>query len=120
MALKQSGSITRIDRGLTKAHNVLFREAGGSRPNANKFLFLLTDGSQSLGHNVIDSSLIAKNLRFMGVKFYIVGVGRSVNPAELAEIGGDEESVFLAKSFDELISRRFIDQFNIRCGMYKM
>lgn len=116
MSLPQSGATTRIDRGLRKAYKVLFQKKGGHRELAEKYLFLLTDGSQSKGSDVVDPHLIAKKLQFIGIHFYVVGIGTRVNVKELESIAGGKEKVFLAKNFDDLISNEFIEKFNITCG----
>ena len=118
MKLKQPGSVTRIDRGLKKAYNVLFTERAGSRQNAQKILFLLTDGSQTEGDDVIENSYLANNLRFIGVSFYVIGIGKKVDPGQLMKIAGSPQHLFFVKGFDELKSRSFVYRFNISCGEF--
>lgn len=119
MKLKQPGSVTRIDRGLKKAYNALFTKNGGSRENAQKILFLLTDGSQTEGEDVVENSYLANNLRFIGVSFYVIGIGRKVAPEQLLKIAGSPQHLYFVKSFEELKSEKFIHQFNISCGQGK-
>ena len=114
--LTQAASITRIDRGLLIAQNELFSPAGGHRPNANRVLFLLTDGSQSFSLDKVDNPLISRNIRYSGTEFFVIGVGRGVKRDELVKIAGGEERVFIAENFDKLSSKEFIDQFNMSCS----
>lgn len=121
LKLPQAGSITRIDRGLLLAQNKLFtKEGGGHRTNANKVLFLLTDGSQTYSTDVVDNTLISKNIRFSGTEFLVLGIGKGVNEAELAGIAGGKEKVYIAESFDKLNSNEFVKNFNISCSKYNL
>lgn len=114
-ALKQQGSVTRIDLGLRKA-NKLFSPAGGHRKNANKVLFLLTDGSQTEAPDAVENAYLSRNLRYEGVELYVLGIGRNIKKSELINIAGGEERVYIAKNFDELKSVAFIQKFKESCG----
>ena len=115
-ALKQQGSVTRIDLGLRKA-NTLFSPDGGHRKNANKVLFLLTDGSQTKAPDAVENSYLSRNLRYNGIELYVLGIGTNVDKSELANIAGGEERVYIAKNFEELKSESFIHKFKESCGM---
>jgi len=116
--LPQSHSITRIDRGLLVAKNKLFTDAGGHRPNANKVLFLLTDGSQTYSTDAVDNALISQGIRYAGTELFVLGVGRGIQKSELVDIAGGKERVFIAKDFDTLTSSDFINQFNVSCSKF--
>ena len=116
LKLPQAGSITRIDRGLLLAQKKLFTKEGGHRPNANKVLFLLTDGSQTYSDDVVDNALISRNLRYSGTEFLVLGIGRGVNEDELIKIAGGKETVYIVDSFEKLKSQEFVNSFNISCS----
>ena len=115
LSMPQSGSITRIDRGLYKVYSELFRDKRDHRENAKKILFLLTDGEQSIGSDVLNNKLIADTLRYTGVSLIIIGVGSDVKPEDLLKI---DENVYLARNFEELISDTFYKKLNISCCKY--
>lgn len=114
-ALKQYGSVTRIDLGLRKSKK-LFSPAGGHRKNANKVLFLLTDGSQTKAPDAVENSKLGRNIRYDGIELHVIGIGRNVDRAELESIAGGGERAFIAKNFDELKSPKFIEHFKSSCG----
>ena len=118
LKLPQARSITRIDRGLLLAQHKLFTKEGGHRPNANKVLFLLTDGSQTYSSDVVNNTLISKNLRYSGTEFLVLGIGKGVNEKELTNIAGGKEMVYIVDSFDKLKSQDFINSFNISCSKF--
>lgn len=117
LSMPQSGSITRIDSGLYKAYSELFGDKRDHRENAKKILFLLTDGEQSIGSDMLNNKLIADTLRFTGVSLIIIGVGSDVKREDLLEIG---ENVYLARNFEELISDTFYKKLNINCCKYHL
>ena len=116
LKLPQAGSITRIDRGLLLAQKKLFTKEGGNRPEANRVLFLLTDGSQTYSDDVVDNALISKNIRYSGTEFLVLGIGRGVDRDELNKIAGGKETVYVVDSFEKLKSQEFVNSFNISCS----
>ena len=106
------GSTTRIDKALRTTQKEMFTIANGGRPGAGKLLVLLTDGSQTQDSDAEDPAIVAEELRQEGVRLLVVGIGKGVNPTELARIAGDRSKVFTASSFDELLTRDFLNDVN--------
>ena len=77
-----------------------------------KLLILLTDGSQTKTADSANPALLAKAIRKAGIIFYVVGIGKGVLVDELQEIAGSRKKVFLASSFDYLISPAFVKTFS--------
>ncbi|KAG8516244.1 Collagen alpha-6(VI) chain [Galemys pyrenaicus] len=73
-----------------------FSPAKGARPNARKFLILITDGE---AHDAVRDPAAA--LRQEGIIIYSVGVFGS-NVTQLKEISGRREMVFYVENFDIL------------------
>ena len=114
-------SATRIDKAVTLAHNELFIEKNGGRRGVSKILILLTDGSQTPAKDAKDPSELAKAVRNSGVKLLVVGIGVDVNKTELVEIAGDESNLYMANTFDDLISVDFIRNISeISCRKGKL
>ena len=106
------GSTTRIDKALRMVQKDMFTIANGARPGVNKVLIVLTDGSQTKDAGAEDPGDVAKELRDSGIRVISIGIGKGVNPTELARIAGDQSGVFSASSFDELVSAEFLDKVN--------
>jgi len=106
------GFTTRIDKALRRTQKEMFTIANGGRPGAGKLLILLTDGSQTQDSDAEDPAVVAQELRQEGVRLLVVGIGKGVNPTELERIAGDKSRVFGASSFDELLSRDFLNEVN--------
>ena len=103
------GSTTRIDKAFRLTQKDLFSMSNGARPGVPKLLILLTDGSQTLDVDAEDPKSIAKEIRDSGVKLLVIGIGQGINKTELTNIGGGDDNVYSAASFDELIGGQFID-----------
>lgn len=106
------GSTTRIDKALRMTQKEMFSIANGGRPGVNKVLIVLTDGSQTQDAGAEDPGDVAEELRNEGIRVLAVGIGKGVNTTELAHIAGDKSNVFSAASFDELVSREFLNSVN--------
>lgn len=106
------GHTTRIDKALRKTQSEMFTIANGGRPGAGKVLILLTDGSQTKDAGAEDPATVARELRQEGVRLLVVGIGKGVNPTELERIAGDKTSVFTASTFDQLLTRNFLNSVN--------
>ena len=106
------GSTTRIDKALRTTQSEMFTIGNGGRPGVNKVLFILTDGSQTQDAGAEDPAVVAEELRKSGIRLIVIGIGKGVNPAELAKIAGRAENVYSAATFDELISSVFLDKVN--------
>lgn len=110
--IKLMGSTTRIDKALRMTQKEMFTIPNGGRPGVNKVLIVLTDGSQTQDAGAEDPGDVAKELRDRGIRVLSVGIGKGVNTTELAHIAGGKENVFSAASFDQLVSREFLDKVN--------
>ena len=106
------GFTTRIDKALRRTQEEMFTIANGGRPGAGKLLILLTDGSQTKDAGAEDPAVVAEELRREGIRLLVVGIGKGVNPTELERIAGDKSKVFTASSFDELLTRDFLNDVN--------
>ena len=106
------GSTTRIDKALRLTQKEMFSIGNGGRPGVSKVLIVLTDGSQTQDAGAEDPGDVAEELRASGITVLAVGIGKGVNRTELAHIGGAAKNVYSAATFDELISRDFLDEVN--------
>ena len=104
------GSTTRIDRALRLSQRELFSIQNGGRPGIPKVLVLLTDGSQTDDSDAEDPGAVADEIRKKGVRILIIGIGSGVNQEELLRLGGSEDNVFSASSFEDLISGEFVNK----------
>lgn len=106
------GFTTRIDKALRMTQEEMFTIANGGRPGTGKLSILLTDGSQTKDAGAEDPAVVARELRQEGIRLLVVGIGKGVNPTELERIAGDKSKVFIASSFDELLTRDFLNEVN--------
>ena len=81
----------------------------GTRP---KVLFLITDGSQSLGEKVVDLATVAEEIRSLGVRIVVIGIGANVKARELETIAGDPNNVYLMSHFPQLLSDGSLQKFS--------
>lgn len=102
------GSTTRIDKALRLSQQEMFTLANGARPGVPKVLILLTDGSQTQDAGAEDPGDVADELRRVGVKILVVGVGKGVNATELERIAGKAENSYTATTFDDLLAGDFV------------
>lgn len=75
-----------------------FDKSKGGRPDVPQFLVVITDGE---AHDAV--AVPAKAIRDKGVTIFSIGVGR-VNTAQLWEISGTQDKVYVEKDFDALKS----------------
>ena len=115
-SLKQEGSITRIDLALKKAHRKLFSVKNGHRPNANKRVYLLTDGVQSKTIDSNNPSYEAMSMRYLGVSLFVIGIGSKVNVSDLEQIAGTPDQVYHPQSYDELINSHHLKELRAVCN----
>ena len=94
---------TRIDRALKLARS-LFDPSGATRQGVPKILILLTSGQQTVASDALSLEDAARPLHEADVKILAVGMGQNVNEKELQSVVLKNEDVFLAPSFDDLIS----------------
>jgi len=104
------GSTTRIDKALRLTQKEMFSLANGARAGIPKVVILLTDGSQTQDAGAEDPGDVADELRNAGINILVVGIGKGINATELAHIAGGDSKAYSASTFDELISRDFIEK----------
>ena len=104
---------THIGLALKVALEQLFTRANGMRANVPNVIILLTDGQTS------DASLVTrmvKRIRKAGIKIIVIGIGPNVSPSELLKIAGTSNHLYLPKTFQQLLSKKFIkDIVGISC-----
>ncbi len=103
------GSLTRIDRALVLAKEQLMV---GARSDAPRIVFLLTDGSQTASVDAMNPAIVARQLRDDGIQLIVIGIGKKIEVAELQAIAGNKANLYLAKDFDELKSREFVQRIS--------
>ena len=87
----------------------------GHRPDAQKLVFLITDGEQSpkvdsdTGES-FDPVKASEKLIQDKVTIIAVGIGDNINVEQLKAITRNPSHVFLTDDFDKLISEDFVDQ----------
>lgn len=117
--LNQLNHIVALDMSLTLARQDVFQPANGGRPDANQVLIILTDGVENAGSKQPEAINLAFDIRSQGVTILVIGVGDKVKPATLDEMGGGQNTpapASLAKTPDELKTRKFIHQMVQRSG----
>ncbi|XP_048579524.1 collagen alpha-3(VI) chain isoform X2 [Nematostella vectensis] len=97
--LPYAGGRTRIDLALGVASSSLF---GDRRPGVPQILILITDGVQSKDPGYIPVSQAMHPIREAGISSLAVGIGKSIDFAELNQIAADANHVFIVGAFDEL------------------
>ena len=94
---------TRIDRALKLARS-LFDPTGATRRGVPKILILLTSGKQTIAADSLRLEDAARPLHEADVRILAVGMGQNVDEKELSSVVLKDEDVFLALSFDDLVS----------------
>ena len=114
---------TRLDLALEVAINKMFNEEEeygmrGAVPNAG---FLITDGKNDIRKNATHKKQemlellnqrtvkAAKMLRKKKIELVIIGIGNKLNKTTLLELLENKENYYEAKDFEELISKKFVD-----------
>lgn len=95
---------TRIDRALKLARSIFDSNGAITRRGVPKILILLTNGKQTAAPDVSSLEEAARPLHEADVKIFAVGMGSNVDIEELRTVSLDNEDVFLAPSFDDLVS----------------
>lgn len=101
--LPHERGVTRIDRALKLARSI-FDSNGVTRRGVPKIFILLTDGKQTMAQDVLTLDEAARPLHERNVKIFVVGMGNNVDVEELKAVALDKEDLFLAPSFDNLVS----------------
>ncbi|KAL4238702.1 hypothetical protein ACF0H5_003409 [Mactra antiquata] len=90
---------TRTDLAIKYVADQMFLNAHGDRPDANDYVIILTDGASTQPNDTLRE---AQNLKQQGATVLSIGIGSSVNKAELNGIASDKHHVFTVDSFDAL------------------
>jgi len=107
MATPYQGGETRIDIALKLTNTEVFTKERGARDNAQKVVFLLTDGVQT-NPKKNDPVVQAEALRRRGATIYAIAVGKEIDVNELKLITGDRAKVFHEATFDNLLTEEFV------------
>ncbi len=100
---------TRIDIALKLARDELLQSKNGARVNVPKLLVLLTDGTQTRTADAVDPAIVAAELRQLGVRLVVIGIGKNVNTQELLHMAGQKSNFYQASNFNELKSPAFVE-----------
>ena len=107
------GGTTRIDLALEKAFTELFSLQNGMRASASKLLIILTDGKQTKDYGYVPLHNAIAPFHQSGIKVIAIGVGSKVDKDELSRMVVDQNNLFLATDFDELVSDAFFTNFKL-------
>lgn len=102
--LPHERGVTRIDRALKLARSIFDSNGVITRRGLPKIFILLTDGKQTVARDALTLDEAARPLHEADVKILVVGMGSNVDVEELQAVAVDKEDVFLAPSFDNLVS----------------
>lgn len=102
--LPHERGLTRIDRALKLARSIFDTNGSITRRGVPKILILLTDGKQTVAPDATSLDEAARPLHEADVKILTVGMGSNVDVKELRAMSLDNKDVFLAPSFDDLLS----------------
>ena len=97
---------SRIGLGLRTGLQI-FEEKNGARQNIPKLLFLLINGDQNKNGEAENPINVANEIRSKGIDIITIGIGESVNHADLVSIAGSKGNVFLVNEFKELVTSDF-------------
>lgn len=107
------GQQTRIDKALRTVQKYMFSEVNGARPYVPHILILLTDGSQTYRSGAENPAIAAQELRDSGVILFVIGIGSDkLDTNEMKNIAGNDNNVFVAKDFKELITKEFVEKIS--------
>ena len=101
--LPHERGVTRIDRALKLAQSI-FDSNDVTRRGIPKIFILLTDGKQTVTPDAMTLDEAARPLHETDVTIFVVGMGSNVDVEELQAVTLDKEDVFLAPTFDNLLS----------------
>ena len=93
--IPSGGKGTVTDEALRKSADDVFAVKSGGRPGASKVLIIVTDG-KSTGKEPPKSAV--KPLKEMGVRVYVVKIGKDSDVNELKEIVPTEKNIYSAKT----------------------
>ena len=116
-ALPYTGGGTRIDLGLDVALNEMFQVANGMRMDVPKVMILITDGHS--GGPPLESLDYATKFSDAGIRSVVIGVGNGINRPALLSVVREESDLHLARDFDQLLSKDFIDSITANCSLFK-
>ena len=95
---RYTGGATATGNALQKGIELYQDPNSGARPNARRIVFVITDGNTNVG---VNPKIPADQLRAapLKAKVFALGIGTSVNEAELINIAGFSSHVFRAKNY---------------------
>ena len=91
--------LTNTDQALTYVRQNMFATAHGGRSDAKDYLIVLTDGASANRNLTIQEAGLLKQ---QNVNILAIGIGASINEAELQGMASDKKHVFTVRSFDAL------------------
>ena len=97
---------TYIGLAIKTALEQLFTIPNGMRINVPNVLILLTDG---LTHDPEIVATAVRQIRKVGIKLVVIGIGESVSKTQLLKIVEESEHLYLPKTFQDLLSKKFIN-----------
>ncbi|XP_065067352.1 uncharacterized protein LOC135692930 [Rhopilema esculentum] len=99
--VQYTGGATATGNALQKGIELYQDPNSGARPNAKRIVFVITDGNTNVG---VKPKIPADQLRAapLKAKVFALGIGTSVNEAELVDIAGSSSHVFRAKNYQIL------------------
>ena len=98
-SISYSGGTTHTDEAIQFARNNMFTAQHGDRADAPNFVIILTDGASADENATL---VEARFLKQQGVQVIAIGIGDSINKAELEGMASDKSHVFEVSSFDAL------------------
>jgi len=104
--LNHLGGITQIDKGLDVALDQQFQVTNGMRPDVTHTLVLITDGNQT--GKKFDYVEYRKKLNDRQIRVLVILVGNVNLNNKIRELVNKPSDIYLAKSYDDLISTEFI------------
>ena len=118
--LKHTRGQTYINTALNLAHDEMFQEANGMRPNVPKILVVITDGRQTRKKDdpPVHFGLLAKLFTDQNIRVIVIGVGeeKDLGLADMRKLVKDESDLHIGKDFDVLLSDSFLKDINVCTG----
>ena len=114
-SLNHWGGITQIDKGLDVALEQQFQVTNGMRPDVTHTLVLITDGNQT--GKKFDYVEYRKKLNDRQIRVLVILVGNVNLNNKIRELVNKPSDIYLAKSYDDLISNDFIHNIMLCEGM---
>ncbi|XP_046370521.2 collagen alpha-4(VI) chain-like isoform X2 [Haliotis rufescens] len=98
-SISYTGGTTYTDKALALARGTGFTSTHGARPDAKRYVIVITDGESMSPTQTLTA---ATNLKNDGVSIITIGVGTQVRQSELDGMATDKTHVFTVKDFNVL------------------